>query len=125
MTTNFVNMDSEELKHRIRNALILLADGHSLKVGDLTFACKDKGHFSVAGWTNNNLLENVTRQSALDELKDIKSLFSKMVDTSNELADFIKDKQVQYYLGYDYGMGAIGICNENDGQINWDTALKE
>ncbi|UEG51283.1 hypothetical protein LK994_07345 [Ferruginibacter lapsinanis] len=118
-------MDTEELKHRINNALILLADGHSLKVGDLTFGCRDKTNFSVSGWTNNILLENVTRQSALTELNDIKSLFSKMVDTSNELADFIKNKQIIYYLGYDYGMGSIGICNKKNGQLKWETELRD
>ena len=103
----------------------MLNDGHPYKVGDLTFGCKDKLHFSVSGWTNNNLLENVTRQSALTELKDIKSLFSKMVDASKELADFVKDRQIEYYLGYDYGMGSIGICSEMGGQLNWETELRE
>ena len=102
-------MDKEEVKHGIKNALILISDGHSFKVGDLTLGCKDKVHFSVTDWTINNSLENITRQSALAEIKEIKLLFSKMVETSSELADFIKDKQTEYYLGYDYGMGAIGI----------------
>lgn len=118
-------MTEEELQHRIKSALILLSDGHPFKVGDLTFGCKDKTHFSVSGWTNNNLLENVTQQSALAELKDIKSLFSKMVDTSKELADFVKGRQVEYYLGYDYGMGSIGICNEKSGQLKWETELRQ
>ena len=92
-------MEIEELTSRIKNALILLADGHSFNVGELTFGCKDKNHFSVSGWTNNNLLQNVKRQSALEELKDIKSLFSKMVDASNELSEFIKERKIEYYLG--------------------------
>ena len=118
-------MDTEELQHRIKTALILLADGHSLNVGDLTFGSKDKKDFSVSGWINNNLLENVTRQSALTELKDIKSCFSKMVDASNELSEFIKDKQIEYYLRYDYGMGGLGICYEKDGQVIWEVELGE
>jgi len=118
-------MDTEELKQRIKTALILVADGHSLNVGDLTLGCKDKKHFSVSGWTNNNLLENVTRQSALAELTDIKSLFAKMVDASYELSEFIKGRQIEYHLGYDYGMGGIGICFEKDGQIIWETELRE
>src|SRR4051794_21431305 len=113
--TNFFDMTSEELQHRIKSALTLLTDGHPFKVGDLTFSCKDKAHFSVSGWTNNNLLENVTRQSALIELKDIKSLFSRMIAASKELSDFIKGRQIEYYLGFDYGMGGIGICYEKDG----------
>lgn len=118
-------MDTEELKHRIKNALILLADGHSSKVGDLTFGCKDKTYFSVSGWTHNNHIENVTRQSALAELKDIKSLFSKMVNASCELSDFIKGKLITYYLSYDYGSGGLEICYEKNGQVIWQAKLKE
>ena len=118
-------MDKEELKHRVKSALTLIADGHSFKVGDLTFSCKDKTHSSVSGWTNNNLLENVTRQSALTELQDIKSLFLKMVDASSDLSEFIKDKQIEYYLDYDYGTGGIGLCHEKGGQVIWEKELRE
>jgi hypothetical protein len=118
-------MTKEELDHRIKTAIILLSDGHAINVGDLSFGCKDKNHFSVTGWTNNNNLESVTRQSAINELQEIKSLFSKMVASSSELADFIKVRQVEYYLGYDYGMGAIGICSEKKGELNWETILKD
>ena len=88
-------LNSEELKHRIKSAIILLSEGHSFKVGDLTFRCKDKTHFSVSGWTHNYPLENVTQESALTELKDIKSLFSKMVGASKELSDFIKGRLIE------------------------------
>jgi len=118
-------MTEEELQHRIKSALTLLSDGRPFKVGDLNFGCKDKTHFSVSGWTNNNLIENVTQHSALIELNDIKSLFSKMVDASKELADFLKGRQVEYYLGYEYGMGSIGICSEKSGQLKWETNLRE
>ena len=119
-------MDTEELRNRVRAALRLLSDGQAFKVGDLTFAFKDTTHFLVSGWTNNNRLENVTRQSALTELKEIKSLFLKMVDSSSELSDFIKDKEIEYCLSYDdYGKGGIGICREKFGQIIWETELPE
>ncbi len=116
-------MTSEELQHRIKSAIILLSEGHPFKVGDLTFFCGDMRHFSVSGWTNNNLLENVTQQSALAELKDIKSLFTKMVDDSKELSQFIKGRQIEYFLSYDYGMGSIGICSEKEGEVRWETEL--
>lgn len=116
-------MDLVEFKNRIRNAIILIDDGHSFRVGDITFSCKDKIHFIVSGWTHNNLLENVTKHSALAELNDIKSLFSRMVEASDELADFIKDRQIDYSFGYDYGMGSIGICSEKSGQLKWETEV--
>ena len=49
-----------------------------------------------------------------------------MANTSKELNEFIKDKQINYYLGYDdNGKCGIGICNEIDGLINWETNLKD
>lgn len=105
-------MNAEELQHRIKNVIILLADGHSLKVGDLTFACTGKNHFSVTGWTLKNDLMNVTKQSALTELADIKTLFTNMTIASNELADFIQGRQIEFCLGYDYGMGAIEFAKK-------------
>jgi hypothetical protein len=117
-------MTEEELQHRIKSALALLSEGSSLKVGDLTFGSNDKTHFSVSGWTRSTRLQSLTKQSALAELKDIKLLFSKMIDASQELADFIHGRQVEYSLGYDYGMGALRICSEYEGQIKWETELQ-
>jgi len=118
-------MTEQELKHRIRNALLILQGGNSFKVGDLTFSTTDKGSISVAGWTVKNELKSITKRSALSELNEIKSLFNKMVQVSNELSDFINQRQIEFILGYDYGMGAIRICSEIDGQIKWETEIKE
>ena len=118
-------MNKEELIRRIKNAIILLSEKHSVQVGDLTFYCQDETHLSVAGATHNNLLENVTRQSAIAELEDIKSLFSKMVDNSQELRDFTQGMEVEYSLYYNYGMGSIQICKEHAGHITWEAELTQ
>lgn len=118
-------MNEEELHHRIKNAIALLKDGQSFKVGDLTFGSKDSKHFSVTGWTVCNDLKNLTKQKALTELNETKDLFNKMLAVSPELSDFIKYRQVEYSLGYDYGMGGLGICNEIGGQIKWTVELRE
>jgi hypothetical protein len=118
-------MNEEELHQRIKNAIILLKDGHPFKVGELTFVCNDNSHFSVTGWTLCNDLKNMTKQRALIELNETKSLFNKMTSVSAELTDFIKYRHIQYSLGFDYGMGGLEICNETDGQIKWTTVLEQ
>ena len=119
-------MDTEELLDRIKSSLILLTEGNSFKVGDLTFGCKNKKIFSVTGWATTNNLETLTKHKALTELNEIKFLFARMVNASLELSEFIKDKQIDYYLGYDdNGKCGIGICSEIDRQINWEINLKE
>lgn len=112
-------MNEEELKGRIRNAIILLEDGHSMNIGDLTLSSENKFSLEVNGWTNCNYLENITKQSALAELNEIKELFLKMLTVSNELQNFIINRKIQYSLGFDYGMGGVEICKEKDNQIVW------
>jgi hypothetical protein len=116
-------MDKEELDLRIKNAIMLLTEGHPYKVGELTFCAQDKSHFSVTGWTINNDLKNVTRDSAVKELSQIKDLFRRMTDASNELADFIKNRTVEFNLSFDYGIGGLRICSETDGKLKWETDL--
>ena len=118
-------MTESELKHRIKNAIVLLTAGHSFKVGDLTFGAKDNSHFSVTGWTLCNELQNLTKHRALTELDEVKVLFKKMLSVSPELIDFLKNREVEYCLGYDYGMGGLEICSETDEQIKWKTTLEK
>jgi hypothetical protein len=117
-------MDKKELQERITNAIVLLTDGHPFKVGDLTFKSQ-KDCFSVTGWTLKNDLKNVTKKTALTELKETKDLFNKMCLAAPELSDFIVGKEIEYHLCFDVGKGGIGICSETDGGIKWVTELKE
>ena len=117
-------MNEQELIQRIKSAIVLLSDGHTFKVGNLTFSCRDKKHFSVTGWTVKNDLKNITITTALTELNETKELFTKMTVASEELADFIQGRQVEYSLGYDYGMGGLEICSEINGEIKWKTELQ-
>jgi hypothetical protein len=118
-------MNEEELKHRLKTAIILLTDGHSFKVGDLTFSSNYSNHLLITGWTLSNGLENVTKEKALTELNEIKELFKQMLAVSPELADFIKNREIEYCLGYEYGMGGLEICNETNGKIKWTTTLEK
>ncbi len=117
-------MNSEELKHRIKNAITLIEDGQSLKIGDLTLGCKDKNHLSIIGWTSTNNMDFMTEQSALNELIEIKTLFTKMTIASNELANFIIGKQIEYCLNYDSGKGSIEICKEINNNLTWKVDFK-
>jgi len=116
-------MNKEELLSRIKAAIVLLPDGHTLKIGDLSLSCSDKNHLAVKGWTIHNL-DSMNKQIALSELQEIKSLFINMVDASSNLKDFINGMQIEFYLGYDYQLGSVGICSEINGEIKWETLLR-
>jgi hypothetical protein len=58
-------MNEKELTDRIKNAIILLSDGHPFNVGDLTFGCDKKNNFFVSGWVESYELKNISKTSAV------------------------------------------------------------
>lgn len=105
---------------RIKTAMEFLKDGKSFKVGDLRLGMDDGSHMYVTGWSQYSNIENLTKHQALRELEEIKILFQRMIDVSQELKEFIRDKIIKYNLAFDYGMGAIGICSELEGIVKWE-----
>ncbi len=119
-------MENEEFQHRIKNAIVLLKDGHPYKVGDMTFQCQNSNHFSVTGWSLKTDIKNITKSNALHELKEIKEIFKRMVLDSQQLFDFLKGREVEYLLCFDdFGKAGIDICSEINGLIEWKVILKE
>jgi hypothetical protein len=118
-------MNEKELIDRIKNAIILLSDGHSFKVGDLTFGCDNQNNFFVSGWVESFELKNISKKSALNELYETKQLFSRMVTLSTDLKKFIENRNIEYSLCYNYGMGSLELCRERNGNIKWITELND
>jgi hypothetical protein len=118
-------MTEKELTDRIKNAIIILSDGHPFKVGDLTFGCDDQNNFFVSGYVESYELKNISKTKALSELKEIKLLFAKMLAVSPDLKKFIQDRNVEYSSCYNYGMGSLELCRERKGNIEWTTELND
>jgi hypothetical protein len=118
-------MNEKELTDRIKNAIILLQDGHSFKVGDLTFRCDNQNNFFVSGWLESYDLKNISKTRALNELNETKELFAKMLSASPDLRKFIKDRNLEYSVSYNYGMGIIELCREKNENIDWRTKLND
>ena len=118
-------MNDKELTDRIKNAIILLQDGHSFKVGDLTFGCDNKNNFFVSGWLESYDLKNISKTRALNELNEIKELFSRMLLASPDLRKFINGRNFEYSVSHNYGMGTLELCRENNGNIEWTTELND
>ena len=114
----------EDITKRIKTAVEFLKDGQSFNVGELRFGIGNSNCIYVTGWTQYLHLENLTKQLALKELNNIKTLFNRMVSTSTELRDFAQGKSIEYNLAFNYGQGAIGICTEKDGVLKWEHDLK-
>jgi hypothetical protein len=63
--SQFTKMNGEELKHRISNVIIILLDGNSFKIGDLSFNSKDNKHILRAG------VDTLQRNTKFDKTKSI------------------------------------------------------
>lgn len=111
-------------KNRISEAVAVLEEGGTMKIGDVRLGVFGDNELTVTGWTRYLSLENLTRAKALSELSEIKAIFAEMLDASTELRAFSKKKEVGYYLGQEYGQGAVGICNEISGRLTWEIELE-
>jgi hypothetical protein len=109
--------------NRLREAVKLLKEGGTMKVGDVRLGTHGESELTVTGWTRYQLLENLTQTKALGELGEIKAIFADMLDLSPDLLEFAGTKTVGFYLGQDYGQGAIGICKEIEGKVIWEVEL--
>ena len=70
-------------------------------------------------------VKNITKTRALKELKETKELFKKMINTSNDLREFIEGREIEYVLSYNYGMGSLEICSEKNGIIKWTNDVND
>lgn len=108
---------------RIDTAIKFLKEGKSFCVRDLRLSINGTHNIYVTGWSRYLNLENLTKYRALKELEEIKNVFNQMLNASENLRNFICDKEIKYSLGFNYGMGGIGICSERNGVIKWETEL--
>jgi len=112
-----------DMHDRLKNAVAVLKEGGTLKIGDIRLGIYDKKELTVTGWTRYHTLENLSQAQALEELEEIKAIFAEMLNISPELLQFSGTKTAGYYLGQDYGQGATGICKEVDGEVIWEADL--
>lgn len=112
------------MKERIKIALEFLKNGQSFTVGDLRFSMSSPDLLSVTGWSQYLNFSNLSKANSLNELAEIKKIFSDMVVASDDLKGFISNKSIEYVLCYDDGgKASIDICSEMDGHITWKVQL--
>ena len=79
---------------------------------------------NVIGWSQYSYIENITKESALTELKEVENAFNNIVNISIDLREFILDKEIVFKLYFDdYGKASIGICFKRNNKIVWNTLL--
>jgi len=117
-------MTTDNKVKALENVVHLLTHGHLYSVGGLTFRTLDNTNIQVIGSTLKHDLIAITRSSCILEIRDIKKEFMQMLNLSPVFKDCIKDKEIQFCLIYDYGMGGIFLCEEVNGHITWNQDVR-
>lgn len=108
------------MRDDLRTLVEFLKDNQSYRVGDIRVGITEQFEIEVTGWSNYIHFENLTKLNCLQELKEIKKIFFKMIDVSDDLKNFVAGKTIIYNLGFDhYGKSSIAICMEKDGEVVW------
>ena len=86
---------------------------------------KNRNVLEVTGWSQYKNFDNLTKQKTLDELKELKDLFIKIVNAFPTLKNFIVNKSIIFNLYFDdYGKASIPICSEKNCKVEWMINLK-
>lgn len=109
---------------RIKATLEFLKDSQGFNVGGL-FVSRTDNIIHVAGSTNYSFIENLNKRIAITELENTKAEFNDYVEALPEFQEFMKNKEIKYYLILDYGKGSIPICSEKKGEIIWDCQIAD
>ncbi len=111
-------------EHRVRTALEFLKDEQGFNVGGLYLSPREN-EIWVVGQTNYNDPDNLTKSIALEELNSVKHELNHYFGLVPELREHLNERDIRYCLAYDYGMGGIELCNEQDGKIHWTYDIKD
>lgn len=105
---------------KVSLAVQCLKNNQAFTVGDLRLGMNERNEMYVTGWSNFVDIKNLHKRLAKEELIELKTLFSKMVESSIDLRDFIKGKNIKCNLTFNYGTGSIVVCSEINGIVSWE-----
>lgn len=113
------------MEKRLKTAIAFLKDKESFRVGDLLLAINEAEGMQVTGWSQYTNIRNLSKAICLEELSEVKQIFSDMLSSSEELRMFVIDKEIEYHLNYDdNGKASISICSEKHQVLKWYIDLK-
>ena len=96
-----------------------------MRVQELWFASIGDGLLLVCGDTRCLDLKRMTKHRALVELQQIRDFFDDVLEICPDFLERSGKMKVRYALAYDYGMAAMQICADDNGEIQWFVDLEE
>lgn len=112
------------MKERIKTAIKFLKDNQAFFVEGIRLNAEESGVLEVSGWSHCTNFSSLTKQQSLKEFEEIKILFYKMLEISQDLKKLTQKKLVKFNLCFDdYGKGSILICSQKYQEIKWEITL--
>jgi hypothetical protein len=112
-------MEVTELNcRRFEVALELLLEGSSFTFEGVSFWIAPDGSLHVnidSSWQ----IENITEQTALNDLERAKNVLARLVRESPAFANIVEGRQQHFHFGYDAGKSAVELARLIDGELVW------
>lgn len=114
----------DDLLSRTNDAIGFLKEGLHFRVGELYLGCSSANILDVTADSRSVAFENMTKQSALSELNEIKKIFYHLTNVSDDFRVFVCTKEIQFNLFLSAGQSDMRICSEKNGTIIWHYPLR-
>lgn len=113
------------IQNQIKTAIEFLKDNQPFKIGNIRLSISALNVIEVTGWSQYIYLKNISKSIATEDLKNLKSEFFTILNSSLELQSFIKNKEIKFNLWFnDNNKASIEICSEQYGLISWKPYIK-
>lgn len=109
---------SEPNTQRFEVALELLREGSSFTFDGVSFSIAPDGSLHVnvdSSWH----IENITEQTALNDLERAKKVLAYLVRESSAFASMVEGRQQQFHFGYDAGKSGVELARLVDSKLVW------
>jgi hypothetical protein len=116
---------SDPNSSRFRVALDLLLEGRSLEFENVTFWLEPKavGGYLFANITSSWQIRNVSRETALSDLRIAKRIVETLTENNADFAALLRQHPLQFILTYDYGNGRVELGRFEDDDIVWSNGF--
>jgi hypothetical protein len=105
-------------------ALDLLGQGTAIVISDVGISLDERSLLRVfvnSSWQ----LENLTKQSAEEDLARARRVVARLLAADPRFADLAADRRHVYELQQDYGNGSVLLCTLRDGELHWAPGVQK
>ncbi|MEP0481007.1 MAG: hypothetical protein ABJD23_12360, partial [Nonlabens sp.] len=119
LQNTYTSEEIKNLKKRITSAVNLATTGGVLLIQGVKISIRSKDQLIITGFSRALDLGNITKESALMEIQEVKNLYLHWIGLTNVFEKFTNSKPPKFVLSYSDSKVGIGICEMSRSNINW------